>query len=49
MWRTTGDIRWRERGYTIFKAIERHTRTQYGYTSIHGVSGSDYQLDDMPR
>ncbi|KIO32175.1 glycoside hydrolase family 47 protein, partial [Tulasnella calospora MUT 4182] len=27
MWRVTGDEVWRERGYEIFKAIERHTKT----------------------
>jgi hypothetical protein len=25
---------WRERGYGIFQAIEKHKRTEYGYTSI---------------
>jgi len=48
MWRTTGDVKWRERGYAIFKAIEGHTRTDFGYASIHGVNGAVQQLDEMP-
>jgi len=49
MWRTTGDVKWRERGYAIFRAIEKHTRTKFGYASIHGVNGQMVQqLDDMP-
>ena len=49
MWRTTGDIKWRERGYAIFQGIEKHARTQYGYATIHGVNGGAQQLDEMPR
>ena len=50
MWRTTGDVKWREREYTIFEAIEKHTRTRYAYTSVEGVDREKiYQLDDMPR
>lgn len=50
MWRTTGDVKWRERGYAIFQAIEKYTRTEFGYASIHGVSAQVVQkLDDMPR
>ena len=50
MWRTTGDVKWRERGYRIYQAIEKHTRTKYGYTSIRGVNKQDVEkLDDMPR
>jgi len=49
LWRTTGDVKWRERGYEIFQAIEKHTRTTYGYTSIKGVNEHDVEkLDDMP-
>jgi len=49
MWRTTGDVKWRERGYTIFQAIEKHARTEYGYASIAGVNRQTVeQIDDMP-
>lgn len=49
LWRTTGDVKWRERGYAIFKAINEHTRTEYGFSPIHGVDGGVAHLDDMPR
>jgi mannosyl-oligosaccharide alpha-1,2-mannosidase len=50
MWKTTGDVKWRERGYGIFQAIEKHARTKYGYSTVRGIdSGAVQQLDDMPR
>ena len=51
MWRTTGDVKWRERGYKMFQAIQKHTRTKYGYSTVRGITGSvqPQQLDDMPR
>jgi mannosyl-oligosaccharide alpha-1,2-mannosidase len=50
MWRTTGDVKWRERGYGIFQAIEKHARTKYGYTTVRGIDGvAVQQLDEMPR
>ena len=49
MWRTTGDVKWRERGYGIFQAIEKHARTKFGYTTVSGIDGHVQQLNDMPR
>ena len=49
MWRTTGDVKWRELGYTIFKALEKHTRTEFGYSTVQEIHGRVYKLDDMPR
>lgn len=50
MWKTTGDVKWRERGYDIFKSLNKFTKTDYGYASISGVDGVDPQkVDDMPR
>ena len=49
MWRTTGDVKWRERGYKMFQAIEKHTRTKFGYTTVSGIDGYIRHLDDMPR
>ncbi|KAL9713657.1 hypothetical protein Ac2012v2_003268 [Leucoagaricus gongylophorus] len=37
MWKLTGDIKWRERGWSIFEAIEKHAKTRYGYASISDV------------
>ncbi|KAG6870532.1 hypothetical protein C0992_013092, partial [Termitomyces sp. T32_za158] len=49
MWKTTGEEKWRERGYEIFVALERHARTQYGYTSVAHVDMDPVRpLDDMP-
>ena len=49
MWRTTGDVKWRERGYGIFQAIKKHTRTEYGFSTVQERNGLVEQLDDMPR
>ncbi|KAL4066005.1 glycoside hydrolase family 47 protein [Scleroderma citrinum] len=48
MWRTTGDERWRERGWEIFQSIDKHTRTKYGYASVHGVSNKPTMVNEMP-
>ncbi|KAF8452325.1 glycoside hydrolase family 47 protein [Boletus edulis BED1] len=37
LWRTTGDVKWRHRGWDVFQAIERYTKTDSGYTSVMGV------------
>ncbi|KAG8721769.1 hypothetical protein FRC08_010401 [Ceratobasidium sp. 394] len=37
LWRTTKDPVWRERGWKIFQAIEKHSRTKYGYGSVSHV------------
>jgi mannosyl-oligosaccharide alpha-1,2-mannosidase len=50
LWRTTGDVKWRERGWSVFEAIEKETRTQYGYASIYDVDRSPPSFkDEMPR
>ncbi|KII87481.1 glycoside hydrolase family 47 protein [Plicaturopsis crispa FD-325 SS-3] len=49
MWRTTGDARWRDRGWAIFEAIERETKTASGYASIRSVEVSPAPKEDsMP-
>ncbi|KAF5383721.1 hypothetical protein D9615_003586 [Tricholomella constricta] len=49
LWRTTGEVKWRERGWSVFEAIEKHARTIYGYASITNVdSASVTLLDEMP-
>lgn len=50
MWRTTGNPVWRERGWAIFEAIERETKTASGYASLKKVTQSPaLQMDDQPR
>ena len=49
MWRTTGDEVWRERGWAVFQAIERETKTASGYASLHSVTQTPAQKkDEMP-
>ncbi|KII87475.1 glycoside hydrolase family 47 protein [Plicaturopsis crispa FD-325 SS-3] len=49
MWRTTGDKRWRERGWKVFEAIERETKTPSGYASINNVDVSPSPMrNEMP-
>ncbi|KAI0675938.1 seven-hairpin glycosidase [Trametes maxima] len=49
MWRTTGNPVWRERGWDIFQAIERETKTPSGYASLRQVGQSPApQADDQP-
>ncbi|CAE6478660.1 unnamed protein product [Rhizoctonia solani] len=37
LWRTTKDPVWRERGWTAFQAIEKYSKTQFGYGSVSHV------------
>ncbi|KAF7974676.1 hypothetical protein HWV62_11433 [Athelia sp. TMB] len=37
MWRTTGEERWRDYGWNIFEAIEKQTKTEFGYSSVGDV------------
>lgn len=49
MWRTTGDEKWRERGWEVFQAIEREAKTRSGYASLMNVDESPSGLmDEMP-
>lgn len=46
----TGDVKWRERGYGIFKAIEKHAKTPMGYSNVRDIDSDRIMvLDDMPR
>jgi mannosyl-oligosaccharide alpha-1,2-mannosidase len=49
MWRTTGEEKWRERGWSVFTAIEREAKTKNGYASLMSVGESPSGLkDEMP-
>ena len=37
LWRTTGDGIWRLRGWEMFEAVEKWTRTDSGYASLISV------------
>ncbi|KAJ3720975.1 glycoside hydrolase family 47 protein [Lentinula raphanica] len=49
LWRTTGNNKWRDRGWKIFESIERHTKTPSGYASLKTVEVLPaVKDDDMP-
>ncbi|KAJ6458125.1 glycoside hydrolase [Mycena vitilis] len=49
LWRTTGDEIWRERGWAVFEAIEKHARLERGYASIVNVDETTVKhMDEMP-
>ncbi|KAJ7708869.1 glycoside hydrolase [Mycena rosella] len=49
LYRTTGDKIWRERGWAVFEAIEKHARMERGYASIATVDSTPVShLDEMP-
>lgn len=49
LYRVTGDVKWRHRGWDIFQAIEKEAKTPSGYANIDKVDTYDpQQLDVMP-
>ncbi|KAM3422273.1 alpha-1,2-Mannosidase [Cercospora zeina] len=38
MYRITGEQHWRDAGWEMFQAVERHTRTEFGHSAIDDVS-----------
>lgn len=50
LYRTTGDAKWRDRGWQIWEAIESKTRTYSGYASVYGVDAvNPPPANSMPR
>lgn len=51
LWRTTGDIVWRERGWAVFEAMLKETSVEgSGFASIDDVYNvGGRKLDQMPR
>ena len=48
MYRATGDVYWREKGWEMFKAIEKHTIAAYGASAINDVtSEKPVAVDEM--
>jgi len=41
LWRTTGDDIWRRRGWEMFEAVEKWTRTDSGYASLVSVLATE--------
>ncbi|KAF4698237.1 WD repeat domain 65 [Perkinsus olseni] len=48
MWRATGDWYYREAGWRMARALERHTRTPYGYSSLGNVRKSGSYTGGQP-
>ncbi|KAI6024434.1 glycoside hydrolase family 47 protein [Pisolithus marmoratus] len=49
LWRVTGDVRWRHRGWHVFQAIEREAKTPSGYACVDRVHMKvPVKLDLMP-
>ncbi|KAF7348598.1 alpha-1,2-Mannosidase [Mycena venus] len=51
MWRTTKDVKWRERGWVVFQSLEKNARARYGYSSVRFLDEphhKPYQNDDQP-
>ncbi|KAF3490509.1 mannosyl-oligosaccharide 1,2-alpha-mannosidase IC [Arthroderma uncinatum] len=46
MYRITGDETWREKGWEMFNAIERATRTNFGNSAIADVNGEATIFED---
>ncbi|KAL9709439.1 hypothetical protein Ac2012v2_007174 [Leucoagaricus gongylophorus] len=49
LYKTTGNVKWRERGWEIFQAIQKYAKTKHGYGSISNVNlPPHFPLDNMP-
>ncbi|CAK5272571.1 unnamed protein product [Mycena citricolor] len=49
MWRTTGEVKWRERGWSVFQSLQKYTRVKHGFTTVRHLDEIPFQFDDMPR
>ena len=50
LWKTTGELRWREYAWRIFDSIEKQTRTESGYASVKIEGNGDIvKVDEMQR
>jgi mannosyl-oligosaccharide alpha-1,2-mannosidase len=48
MYRITGESSWQDKGWKMFEAIIKASSTEYGHSSIQGVTAEDtYQVDEM--
>jgi mannosyl-oligosaccharide alpha-1,2-mannosidase len=51
LWRTTGDEKWRERGWAVFEALETYARRWNGFASVADVTTAQPGMhkNEMPR
>ncbi|KAI2492866.1 Mannosyl-oligosaccharide alpha-1-2-mannosidase [Fragilaria crotonensis] len=48
LYRTTGEVRYREMAWQVFQSIEKHCKVDHGYASLKDVNDPSSHLDDMP-
>ncbi|KAF5346464.1 hypothetical protein D9756_010070 [Leucocoprinus leucothites] len=49
LYKTTGNVKWRIRGWEIFQAIQKYAKTEYGYGSISNIDRPPHlPMDEMP-
>jgi mannosyl-oligosaccharide alpha-1,2-mannosidase len=49
LWRLTKDKKYREWGWEVVQALEKHCRVDGGYTGIKNVYSDDPQKDDVQQ
>ena len=48
MYRATGEVYWREKGWQMFQSIEKHTNASYGGSALSDVmSEKPLLMDEM--
>lgn len=48
MWRITGDVYWREKGWAMFEAIHKATHAEFGASAIQDVTAeTPFANDEM--
>ncbi|KAI0782675.1 glycoside hydrolase [Abortiporus biennis] len=48
LWKATGDVKWRERGWAMFEAMEKHTKVDSGYAILEdAVISPPKKRDEM--
>ncbi|KAF8661275.1 hypothetical protein AX16_001376 [Volvariella volvacea WC 439] len=49
LWKTTGEVRWRERGWAVFDSLQKYAKTPQGFASVYNVNKLPVDLkDEMP-
>jgi mannosyl-oligosaccharide alpha-1,2-mannosidase len=51
LWRTTGDTKWRDRGWAVFQGLETYSLRWNGFASVEDVTKAQQggHVDEMPR
>jgi mannosyl-oligosaccharide alpha-1,2-mannosidase len=49
LWRLTGDVKYREWGWDVVKALEKHCRVEHGYSGVKNVYTVPVVYDDVQQ